>query len=84
MNILKITLLLILLLLSFPLVMLLLRSIFPTDKVKKFSCKMGWHNTGGYELVEAPNDPLHTGICNKYRCKWCGYVGMIDSQGNLF
>lgn len=51
--------------------------------IKRFFCKIGWHSFT-YELVETPDDPLHTGICNKYKCKWCGYVGMKDSQGNLF
>ena len=35
-------------------------------------------------LVKVPNDPLNTGICNKYKCKWCGFIGLKDSQGNLF
>lgn len=50
---------------------------------KRLFCKLGWHSFS-YELVEEPDDPLHTGVCNKYKCKWCGYVGMKDSQGNLF
>ena len=48
--------------------------------IKRVFCKFGWHSFG-YELVE--KDGLH-GIANKYRCKWCGYIGMVDSQGNLF
>jgi len=51
--------------------------------IKKLLCKIGWHSFS-YDLVEVPNDPLHTGYCNKYKCKWCGYIGMVDSQGNLF
>ena len=51
--------------------------------IKKFACAIGWHSFG-YDLVESPNDPLYTGICDRYKCKWCGYVGMVDSQGNLF
>ena len=50
--------------------------------IKKFFCKIGWHSfCCGYDLVE--HDGYH-GIANKYKCKWCGYVGMVDSQGNLF
>lgn len=53
--------------------------------IKKFLCLIGWHcPSWKLELVEIPEDPLHTGICNKYKCPWCGYEGMIDSQGNLF
>lgn len=48
--------------------------------IKKYFCKIGWHSFG-YDLVE--HDGYH-GIANKYKCKWCGYVGMVDSQGNLF
>lgn len=53
--------------------------------LKKLFCRIGWHSyIVGYELVEVPEDPLHSGICNKYQCKWCGCVGLKDSQGNLF
>lgn len=51
--------------------------------IKRFLCKIGWHSFS-YELVEIPKDPLNTGICNKYKCKWCSGVGLVDSQGNLF
>ena len=50
--------------------------------IKRMFCKIGWHSFPvGYDLVE--DDGYH-GIANSYRCKWCGYVGMVDSQGNLF
>ena len=52
--------------------------------IRRLFCKIGWHSFGHYELVEIPNDPLNSNICNKYKCKWCGYIGMVDSQGNLF
>jgi hypothetical protein len=48
--------------------------------VKKVLCKMGWHSFT-YDLVETDG---YNGVCNQYRCKWCGYTGMVDSQGNLF
>ena len=48
--------------------------------IKRMFCKIGWHSWN-YDLVE--EDGLH-GVCNKYKCRWCGYIGMIDSQGNLF
>lgn len=51
--------------------------------IKKLLCKLGWHSFN-YELVNTPDDILNTHICDKYKCKWCGYVGMVDSQGNLF
>lgn len=50
--------------------------------IERMFCKIGWHSfLVGYDLVE---DDGHHGITNLYRCKWCGYVGMVDSQGNLF
>ena len=51
--------------------------------LKKIFCKIGWHSFS-YDLVEKPNDPLHTGICDRYKCKWCGMISLVDSQGNLF
>ena len=51
--------------------------------IKRFFCKIGWHSFG-YEHVETVYDPLHTGYCDRYRCKWCGGIGLKDSQGNLF
>ena len=52
-------------------------------KIKKLFCKIGWHSFS-YDLVEIPEDPLNTGIRNRYKCKWCGGIGLVDSQGNLF
>ena len=50
--------------------------------IKKWFCRIGLHSFPvGYDLVE--HDGYH-GIANKYKCKWCGYIGMVDSQGNLF
>ena len=50
--------------------------------IKKLYCKIGWHSFPvGYDLVEYDG---YKGTANKYKCKWCGYVGMVDSQGNLF
>jgi len=47
--------------------------------IKRFFCWLGWHSwIGGYELL------YHDGCSTHARCKWCGYEGMIDSQGNLF
>lgn len=51
--------------------------------LKKILCKIGWHSFS-YNLIEEPKDPLNTGVCNKYQCKWCGMKGLVDSQGNLF
>lgn len=53
--------------------------------LKKLFCKIGWHSfIVGYDLAYSPDDPLHSGICDRYRCKWCNGVGLVDSQGNLF
>jgi len=44
-------------------------------KLKKLFCKIGWHKK---EYVG------FDGISLKAKCKWCGYEGLVDSQGNLF
>lgn len=51
--------------------------------MKKLFCKIRWHCflpffTSHWIFLE--ND----GASDHYRCSWCGYEGMIDSQGNLF
>ena len=43
-------------------------------------CKIGWHKRP-YVFVSSDG---YKGICDKYKCKRCGFTGMIDSQGNLF
>lgn len=51
--------------------------------IKRLFCKIGWHSFPvGYDLVEGSDG--YYDITKKYKCKWCGYVGMLDSQGNLF
>lgn len=47
--------------------------------IKRLFCSLGWHSFPvGFELTE------RVGINQHARCRWCGYAGMIDSQGNLF
>lgn len=47
--------------------------------IKRFFCWMGWHSFfRGYQPVRYDGVNMHA------RCPWCGYEGMIDSQGNLF
>ena len=47
--------------------------------LKKLFCKFGWHSYPvGFEITG------HDGASSHAKCKWCGYKGMIDSQGNLF
>ena len=51
--------------------------------MKKLFCKIGWHCyfpffTSHWKFIE--ND----GCSDHVECGWCGYKGMIDSQGNLF
>ena len=47
--------------------------------IKKFLCRIGWHSIFvGFDNTE------HDGASQHARCRWCGYEGMIDSQGNLF
>lgn len=48
--------------------------------IKKIFCKIGWHSFS-YDIVEYDE---HIGENHHYKCKWCGYEGLVDSQGNLF
>ena len=44
-----------------------------------FFCKvMLWHSVPNFDPVEFDGCSVHA------RCRWCGYKGMIDGQGNLF
>lgn len=45
------------------------------NKIKKLFCKINWHSFS----YDAP-----IGNQSHYKCKWCGYEGLVDSQGNLF
>ena len=56
---------------------------------KKFACWIGWHshsffrkNNGFANVHKNPDDPLQ--FLTYAKCRWCGYEGQIDSQGNLF
>ena len=47
--------------------------------VQKYYCKIGWHCCSkDYQFDYFDGASVH---CT---CKWCGYKGMVDSQGNLF
>ena len=47
--------------------------------LQKFYCKIGWHcHMKDYQFDYSDGASSH---CT---CKWCGYSGMVDSQGNLF
>lgn len=49
------------------------------NPLKRFFCWLGWHSfTSGFESTGFDGASEHA------RCKWCGFDGMIDSQGNLF
>ena len=50
------------------------------DWIKRFFCFAGWHSFN-YASAEQ-EDP--TGFLVFAKCKWCGYEGQVDSQGNLF
>ncbi|MCK5563660.1 MAG: hypothetical protein KAJ07_00300 [Planctomycetes bacterium] len=41
-----------------------------------------WHSHGYNHVHKSPKDPLSFLVFAQ--CKWCGYKGQIDSQGNLF
>ena len=45
---------------------------------KRFNCRMGWHSWPNFLYTGSD------GMSAQATCKWCGYKGMIDSQGNLF
>lgn len=45
---------------------------------KQFACFIGWHSYPRFETIG------FDGCSIRARCRWCGYKGMIDSQGNLF
>lgn len=47
--------------------------------IKKFFCKIKWHS---YFVGFIPT--FNDGCSDHAKCKWCGFEGMIDSQGNLF
>jgi hypothetical protein len=51
--------------------------------LKRFCCWIGWHSFGGYDDVHHSDmDPLKFLVFAK--CRWCGFEGQVDSQGNLF
>lgn len=50
--------------------------------LRKIRCWMGWHSPSRLWILVQHDG--YKGIANEYKCPWCGYVGMVDSQGNLF
>lgn len=49
-----------------------------SKRYRRVACKIGWHSYPSFDVTGSDG-------CSKHaRCKWCGYEGMIDSQGNLF
>ncbi len=52
--------------------------------IKRFFCWIGWHSyLVGYDDIHPRGlDPLK--FLRFATCKWCGFMGQIDSQGNLF
>lgn len=76
--------LIIILLVGLPLFILLLGMILYLfanyiKSIQKIYCKIGWHcHQKDYIYNSYDGASLH---CT---CKWCGYKGMVDSQGNLF
>ncbi len=56
---------------------------FKVEFMRKFYCDiMKWHSKSYDDVHKDPKDPLQ--FLNFAQCKWCGYKGQIDSQGNLF
>ena len=48
----------------------------PWNPFKRFACWIGWHGTRTHLYMD--------GCSVHARCDWCGYKGMIDSNGDLF
>lgn len=48
--------------------------------IKKLFCKFGWHSFDYDTVIVEVEDVT---VCRN-KCKWCGYEGLVDSQGNLF
>lgn len=48
---------------------------------KKLICYIGWHGPK-VNITTSQNDPLQFQLYAE--CNWCGFKGMLDSQGNLF
>lgn len=76
--------LIIVLLIGLPLSILLLGMILYlfADYIKpiqKNYCKIGWHCHQKDYIYNS-----YDGASSHCTCKWCGYKGMVDSQGNLF
>ena len=47
--------------------------------LKRFFCWIRWHSWPvGFEATGFDGVSVHA------QCKWCGYKGLIDSEGNLF
>lgn len=63
-----------------PLVLMTVVLLFGTRLmfVRKTRCRIGWHSAPNLDVTGFDGASIHA------RCRWCGYEGMIDSQGNLF
>lgn len=49
------------------------------NRWRRFCCWIGWHSFWiGFHYT------FFDGAGQHARCRWCGYEGIIDSQGNLF
>lgn len=72
----------IVILIAIVLIILLFVPYMLADYIKplqKFFCKIGWHCHQKDYIVDG-----FDGASEHCKCKWCGYKGMVDSQGNLF
>lgn len=46
---------------------------------RRFACgRIAWHSYPHFEIIG------WDGCSQQARCRWCGYEGLVDSQGNLF
>jgi hypothetical protein len=68
--------------LGFPLIIITLAK-YNLKSAQKFCCSTGWHSYPNFiDVHKQSSDPC--GFLTYAKCKYCGYEGQIDSQGNLF
>jgi hypothetical protein len=46
------------------------------DVLRRLACWIGWHQIGNVSHFD--------GVSFHAKCRHCGYVGMVDSNGELF
>ena len=53
--------------------------------IRRLFCRVGWHSfPAGYDWDAQGAYRLHGIGGGRARCRWCGGMGLVDSQGNMF